>query len=68
MRDAHEDWRNLLLGFHYGGVPSINSVHSLYQFLDKPWVVSLSPVFSYYWCTLFVTGLPLAGERDVALW
>ncbi|XP_041348726.1 synapsin-like isoform X2 [Gigantopelta aegis] len=40
VRDAHENWRNLLLGFHYGGVPSINSIHSLYQFLDKPWVFS----------------------------
>lgn len=39
VRDAHEDWRNLLLGFQYGGVPSVNALHSQYQFLDKPWVV-----------------------------
>ncbi|XP_048252822.1 synapsin-like isoform X1 [Haliotis rufescens] len=38
VRDAHEDWRNLLLGFQYGGVPSVNALHSQYQFLDKPWV------------------------------
>ncbi|GFY46245.1 synapsin [Trichonephila inaurata madagascariensis] len=41
VRDAgHEDYRNLLLGFKYGGVPSVNSLHSLYNFQDKPWVVS----------------------------
>ncbi|KAK3576656.1 hypothetical protein CHS0354_004941 [Potamilus streckersoni] len=38
VRDACEDWRNLLLGFQYGGIPSINSLPSLYNFLDKPWV------------------------------
>ncbi|XP_064605137.1 synapsin-like [Liolophura sinensis] len=40
VKDAGEDWRNLLLGFHYGGVPSINSLQSAYNFLDKPWVFS----------------------------
>ncbi|CAL1280364.1 unnamed protein product [Larinioides sclopetarius] len=41
VRDAgHEDYRNLLLGFKYGGVPSVNSLHSLYNFQDKPWVFS----------------------------
>ncbi|KAK7102041.1 hypothetical protein V1264_020329 [Littorina saxatilis] len=38
VRDANEDWRNLLLGFQYGGIPSINSLSSTYNFLDKPWV------------------------------
>lgn len=40
LRDANEDYRPVLLGFKYGGVPSVNSLHSLYNFQDKPWVVS----------------------------
>ena len=32
--------RNLLLGFRYGGLPSINSLESIYNFQDKPWVYS----------------------------
>ena len=32
--------RNLLLGFRYGGIPSINSLESIYNFQDKPWVYS----------------------------
>lgn len=31
-RDGSNDARSLLLGLKYGGVPSINSLHSLYQF------------------------------------
>ncbi|XP_055882489.1 synapsin-like isoform X3 [Biomphalaria glabrata] len=38
VRDAHEDWRNLLLGFKYGAIPSVNSLSAEYNFLDKPWV------------------------------
>ncbi|XP_055586585.1 synapsin [Uranotaenia lowii] len=37
-RDGAKDHRSTLLGLKYGGVPSINSLHSLYQFQDKPWV------------------------------
>ncbi|XP_053690602.1 synapsin [Sabethes cyaneus] len=37
-RDGTKDHRSTLLGLKYGGVPSINSLHSLYQFQDKPWV------------------------------
>ncbi|XP_036370006.1 synapsin-like isoform X1 [Octopus sinensis] len=40
VRDACEDWRNLIMGFHYGGVPSINSMDSIYNFQDKPWVMA----------------------------
>ncbi|XP_074657259.1 synapsin-like, partial [Tubulanus polymorphus] len=40
VRDANEDWRNIILGLKYGGIPSVNSLHSMYQFLDKPWVFS----------------------------
>ncbi|KAL4225801.1 hypothetical protein ACF0H5_013791 [Mactra antiquata] len=38
VRDAGEDWRNILIGFQYGGIPSINNLHACYNFLDKPWV------------------------------
>ncbi|XP_076469042.1 synapsin-like isoform X2 [Babylonia areolata] len=38
VRDAHEDWRNLILGFQYGGIPALNSLTAAYNFLDKPWV------------------------------
>ncbi|KAK3743913.1 hypothetical protein RRG08_054799 [Elysia crispata] len=38
VRDAHQDWRNLLLGFKYGAIPSVNSLTAEYNFLDKPWV------------------------------
>jgi len=32
VRDASKDYRNVLLGLNIGGVPSINSLHSLYNF------------------------------------
>nr|XP_039263090.1 synapsin-2-like isoform X1 [Styela clava] len=32
-----EDFRNLIIGFKYGGIPSVNSLHSIYNFLDRPW-------------------------------
>lgn len=38
VRDANENWKNIILGLHYGGVPGINSLQSVYNFLDKPWV------------------------------
>jgi len=38
LRDAKDDYRNLLLGFKYGNIPSVNSLESIYQFQDKPWV------------------------------
>ncbi|XP_022247461.1 synapsin-like isoform X1 [Limulus polyphemus] len=40
IRDSNVDFRKLLLGFKYGSIPSINTVHSLYNFQDKPWVFS----------------------------
>uniref|UniRef100_B3P4K1 GG17445 n=1 Tax=Drosophila erecta TaxID=7220 RepID=B3P4K1_DROER len=39
-RDGSSDFRSTILGLKYGGVPSINSLHSIYQFQDKPWVFS----------------------------
>lgn len=37
-----EDFRNLIIGLQYGGVPSINSLTSIYNLCDKPWAVSNS--------------------------
>lgn len=31
-RDGSSDYRSTILGLKYGGVPSINSLHSIYQF------------------------------------
>ncbi|TKS77802.1 Synapsin-2 Synapsin II [Collichthys lucidus] len=33
----NEDFRNLIIGLQYGGVPSINSLASIYNLCDKPW-------------------------------
>lgn len=33
-----EDWRSLLFGMKYGNIPSINSLESVFNFLEKPWV------------------------------
>ncbi|XP_004082918.4 synapsin-3 [Oryzias latipes] len=35
-----EDFRNLIIGLHFGGIPSINSLFSIYNFCSKPWVFS----------------------------
>lgn len=35
----NEDFRNLVIGLQYGGVPSINSLASIYNMCDKPWAV-----------------------------
>ncbi|XP_062891381.1 synapsin-1-like isoform X2 [Mobula hypostoma] len=32
------DFRNIVIGLQYAGVPSLNSLHSVYNFCDKPWV------------------------------
>jgi hypothetical protein len=32
LRDANEDYRNLLLGFKYGDIPSVNTLDSIYNF------------------------------------
>lgn len=34
------DFGNLIIGFKHGGVPSVNSLHSQYNFMDKPWTFS----------------------------
>ncbi|XP_073976738.1 synapsin [Rhodnius prolixus] len=38
LRDAGEDYKSILLGLKYGGVPSINTLSAIYNFQDKPWV------------------------------
>jgi len=45
------DHRNIVIGLQYAGLPSVNSLHSVYNFCDKPWVVStthinLNPYYS----------------------
>uniref|UniRef100_A0A3Q2CI04 Synapsin III n=1 Tax=Cyprinodon variegatus TaxID=28743 RepID=A0A3Q2CI04_CYPVA len=35
-----EDFRNLVIGLHFGGVPGVNSLFSIYNFCSKPWVFS----------------------------
>ncbi|XP_072309635.1 synapsin-3 [Eucyclogobius newberryi] len=35
-----EDFRNLVIGLHFGGVFSVNSLYSIYNFCSKPWVFS----------------------------
>ncbi|XP_069923089.1 synapsin-1 isoform X2 [Oryctolagus cuniculus] len=32
------DYRSLVIGLQYAGIPSVNSLHSVYNFCDKPWV------------------------------
>lgn len=41
LRDAGENNKNLLLGFKFGGVPSINSLHAIYNF-------QVRKIFSWY--------------------
>jgi synapsin len=42
VRDASKDYRNVLLGLNIGGVPSINSLHSLYNFQVRKLLSTLS--------------------------
>uniref|UniRef100_A0A8C5CNI3 Synapsin-1 n=1 Tax=Gadus morhua TaxID=8049 RepID=A0A8C5CNI3_GADMO len=34
----HGDHRSIVIGLQYAGVQSVNSLHSVYNFCDKPWV------------------------------
>ncbi|XP_034240248.1 synapsin [Thrips palmi] len=38
LRDAGENFVNVLLGLKFGGIPSVNSINAVYNFQDKPWV------------------------------
>ena len=58
--DAGENWRNVILGLMYGGVHSVNSLHAIYNFLDRPWVVS-PPADANCWrpeVDIFITRMP----------
>ncbi|XP_006914567.1 synapsin-3 [Pteropus alecto] len=35
-----EDYRSLVIGLQYGGLPAVNSLYSVYNFCSKPWVFS----------------------------
>ncbi|XP_059834145.1 synapsin-3-like [Hypanus sabinus] len=35
-----EDFRNLIIGLQYGRVPALNSLQSIYNFCNKPWMFS----------------------------
>ncbi|MBN3322540.1 SYN1 protein, partial [Atractosteus spatula] len=32
------DFRNIVIGLQYAGLPSVNSLHTVFNFCDKPWV------------------------------
>lgn len=36
--DKNGDHRNIVIGLQYAGLPSVNTLHSVYNFCDKPWV------------------------------
>uniref|UniRef100_A0A8C1KY00 Synapsin-2 n=1 Tax=Cyprinus carpio TaxID=7962 RepID=A0A8C1KY00_CYPCA len=36
----NEDFRNIIIGFQYAGIPSVNSLESIYNLCDKPWAFS----------------------------
>uniref|UniRef100_A0A8C1REH9 Synapsin IIb n=1 Tax=Cyprinus carpio TaxID=7962 RepID=A0A8C1REH9_CYPCA len=36
----NEDFRNIIIGLQYAGIPSVNSLESIYNLCDKPWAVS----------------------------
>lgn len=38
----NEDFRNIIIGLQYAGIPSLNSLESIYNLCDKPWAVSVS--------------------------
>ncbi|XP_024125090.1 synapsin-2b [Oryzias melastigma] len=36
----NEDFRNLIIGLQYAGIPSVNSLETIYNLCDKPWAFS----------------------------
>ncbi|XP_054883516.1 synapsin-2b [Poeciliopsis prolifica] len=36
----NEDFRNLIIGLQYAGIPSVNTLDSIYNLCDKPWAFS----------------------------
>ncbi|KAG8007678.1 Synapsin-2 [Nibea albiflora] len=43
----NEDFRNLIIGLQYAGVPSVNSLDSIYNLCDKPWAVKVDNVSDF---------------------
>lgn len=41
LRDMADDFRPLVLGLRFGGVSGVNSLQAMYNFTDRPWVVSV---------------------------
>ena len=49
LKNLGDDYRPIILGLQYGNVMSVNPLRALYNFTDRPWVVSqrlLVPVVS----------------------
>uniref|UniRef100_A0A8C7XDH9 Synapsin-1 n=1 Tax=Oryzias sinensis TaxID=183150 RepID=A0A8C7XDH9_9TELE len=36
----NEDFRNLIIGLQYAGIPSVNTLETIYNLCDKPWAFS----------------------------
>lgn len=48
-RDGSNDYRSTIIGLKYGGVPSINSLHSIYQFqVGSKWCRLVSKFYYMY--------------------
>ncbi len=47
--EARVDFRDILLGLKFGGVPAVNSLNGVYNFQDRPWVVSFN-LYSIIFC------------------
>ncbi|KAG8012199.1 Synapsin-1 [Nibea albiflora] len=45
--DKNGDHRNMVIGLQYAGLPSVNSLHSVYNFCDKPWVVKVDNQYDF---------------------
>ncbi|KXJ11399.1 Synapsin-3 [Exaiptasia diaphana] len=52
-----EDHRNIIMGLQYGHVPSVNSLESVYNFAEKPWVFDCDTVSVN--CCYVLTTTPL---------
>uniref|UniRef100_A0A665UGU2 Synapsin-1 n=1 Tax=Echeneis naucrates TaxID=173247 RepID=A0A665UGU2_ECHNA len=53
----NEDFRNLIIGLQYAGIPSVNSLDSIYNLSDKPWAVSKThshPTYCFIGCRCFL--------------
>ncbi|KAJ0067554.1 hypothetical protein NL108_008532, partial [Boleophthalmus pectinirostris] len=46
--DKNGDHRNIVIGLQYAGLPSVNSVHSVYNFCDKPWFAQMSKLHKQF--------------------